>query len=114
MWTMPRLITGSVLDAARTCTAELPCPAAGARPVIQVTSLLAVHAHSGCAAIETVVVPPAAAIGVFALVTATWHLATEGPVELSELEVQLTVAESAARKSAAITRPIVRVIRLLK
>jgi hypothetical protein len=75
--------------------------------VIQATSVLAVHAHSGCAVIATGVVPPAAAIGVSALDTVTWHLAAEGPVELSELDVQATVADSAANHSAAITRPIV-------
>jgi hypothetical protein len=71
MWTIPRRVTGSAFGAALTCTAELPCPDGGARFVIQVASVLAVHAHSGCAAIATVVVPPAAAMVPSALETVT-------------------------------------------
>ena len=56
MWTIPRRVTGSAFGAALTCTAELPCPDGGARFVIQVASVLAVHAHSGCAAIATVAI----------------------------------------------------------
>lgn len=112
MWIVPRLVTGSVFGITRICTEELPCPEGGTKSVSQVTSVLAFHAHSGCAVIETDVVPPAAATGVSARDAETAHLAAEGVVELSELDVQPTIADSAASDSAAITRPIVRVIRL--
>ena len=84
----------------------------GARSVIHPTSVVAVHVHSGCALIATLVVPPAAAIVVSAFATVTWHFAVDGPVELSELDVHAIVANSAEKPSAAIARPMVAVIRV--
>jgi hypothetical protein len=71
IWMVPCLTAGSALAATRISTWPLPCPEAGVTSAIQVTLSATVHAHSGCAEIETVVVPPPAATAVVALLIDT-------------------------------------------
>src|SRR5262245_45775895 len=59
-------------------TLPLPCPEAGDSAEIQLTELVAVHAHSGCAAMEKEAAPPPAST-IDGAASDTWHLIGSGP-----------------------------------
>ena len=69
-----------VLAPARNANEPLPWPDAGASSLIQFACVETVHAHSGCAVTDTVLVPPAAAIAA-GVESVRPHLAGSGPVE---------------------------------
>jgi hypothetical protein len=82
--------------------------------MIQLASVVAFQAQSGGATTDTVAVPPAAAIDEPVLFAVNSHLMVDGVVELSELDVQLAVANKTARHNATIARDDARAIRALK
>jgi hypothetical protein len=62
-------------------TSPAPWPEAGLKPVIQLTSDAAVHAHSAGVATVTEPAPPPASMDVWGAVNETSHLAGDGAVE---------------------------------
>lgn len=76
-----------------------PCPVAGDRLVIQLTSAEAVQEHSACVETAMLPAPPAASIAPGGGVKATWHLTGVGPVEVDADEPHPATTSASAGAS---------------
>jgi len=69
------------------------------RPVIQLASDDAVHAHSGGAVTETALLPPEDTIESEGASSDTWHFTGDGPVDVLDLESHPLAAIARTRTS---------------
>jgi hypothetical protein len=90
----------------RNSTRPLPCPAAGARSVIQLACATAVQAHSGNAVTVSVTTPPVAPTGTLAGAIVTAHLTTDGSKSVVETDEQLAAPRAATGAIQRQTGPI--------